>query len=102
MQQVRVAFYTLKPGTADEVVRRAEADLVRRFRNEAGFVAYGLVKTGDDAVISLQTFKDAEAILAGCLQLQTHLLEQDKTLTEVVERLETMVRNGRIAGRAED
>jgi hypothetical protein len=53
VQQVRVAFYTLKPGTADEVVRRAEADLVRRFRNERGFVAYGLVKTGDDAVISL-------------------------------------------------
>ncbi len=43
---------------------------------------------------ALQTYKDAEAILAECLQLQTHLQEQDKTLKEVVERLETMVRNG--------
>ncbi len=43
---------------------------------------------------ALQTYKDAEAILAECLQLQTHLQAQDKTLMEVVERLETMVRNG--------
>jgi len=64
MQQVRVAVYTLKPGTADEVIRRAETDLVGRFRNEVGFVAYGLVKTGDDAVISLSIWDLADQATA--------------------------------------
>ncbi len=64
MQQVRVAFYTLKPGTVDEVIRRAEADLVLRFRNEIGFVAYGLIKTGDDALISLSIWDLVEQATA--------------------------------------
>jgi len=53
MQQVRIAVLTLKPGTADEVIRRAKAEVAPRLHGEAGFVAYGLVKTGDTTVISL-------------------------------------------------
>jgi len=55
------------------------------------------VLAGSSDQRALQTYKDAEAILAECLQLQTHLQEQDKTLMEVVERVETMVRNGQSA-----
>ncbi len=39
MQQVRVAVYTLKSATADEVIRRAEADVALHFSNEVGFLA---------------------------------------------------------------
>jgi hypothetical protein len=35
-----------------------------------------------------QTYSDAEAILAECLQLQAHLQAQDKTLDDLVARLE--------------
>jgi hypothetical protein len=32
----------------------------------------------------LQTYNDAEAILHECLQLQAHLMEQDKVLTDLI------------------
>ena len=37
--QARVAFYRVKPGTADELIARVEADLAGTYRNHAGFVA---------------------------------------------------------------
>jgi hypothetical protein len=37
---------------------------------------------------SQQTYSDAEAILAECLQLQAHLQAQDKVLDDLVTRLE--------------
>jgi hypothetical protein len=36
---------------------------------------------------SEQTYKDAEAILAECLQLQAHLQAQDKVLDDVIEHV---------------
>ncbi len=39
-----------------------------------------------------QTYSDAEAILAECLQLQAHLQVQDKVLNDLVTRLEAVVR----------
>jgi len=33
---------------------------------------------------AVQTYKDAEAILHECLQLQAHLLEQDKMLERLI------------------
>jgi hypothetical protein len=36
---------------------------------------------------SVQTFKDAEAILAECLALQTHLEDQDRVLDDIIRHL---------------
>ena len=53
---------------------------------------------------SEQTYKDAEAILSECLQLQQHLQAQDKILDDVVERVrahhEELRRLGRQQGPA--
>jgi quinol monooxygenase YgiN len=57
MQHVRVAVYKFKQGTVDEVVRRAEAGLLPTFRNQPGFVAYGVVKTGNDEGVSLSVWE---------------------------------------------
>ena len=46
----------MKPGTADELIRRAEADLAVTYRYQAGFVGYGLIKSGGDALISLSNW----------------------------------------------
>ncbi|MEO8899002.1 MAG: hypothetical protein ABI352_00810 [Candidatus Dormibacter sp.] len=43
---------------------------------------------------SEQTFKDAEAILAECLQLQEHLQAQDHVLEGLVTRLEKVAPRG--------
>ena len=64
MQQARVGLYKVKPGTADQLIRRAEADLAVTYRYQAGFVAYGLIKSGDDALISLSIWDTADQAAA--------------------------------------
>ena len=64
MQHARIAVYQVKPGTADEIARRAQAEMLPIFRSQPGFVAYGGVTTDVDTVISLsfwQTQEQAEA-----------------------------------------
>ena len=60
MQYVRVAVYKARPGTVDEMARRAEAGMLPIFRNQPGFVAYGIVKTGADEGISLSVWETRE------------------------------------------
>ena len=64
MQYARIAVYQVKPGTADEIARRAQDGMLPIFRSQPGFVAYGGVTTDMDTVISLsfwQTQQQAEA-----------------------------------------
>jgi Antibiotic biosynthesis monooxygenase len=68
MQHARIGVYQVKPGTADEIARRAQAEMLPIFRSQPGFVAYGGVTTGVDTVISLsiwQTQEQAEAAVRG-------------------------------------
>ncbi len=60
MQHVRTALYQCKPGTIDEVLRRAEAGMLPTFRQQPGFVAYGIVKTGESSAISLSFWQSQE------------------------------------------
>lgn len=60
MQHVRVAVYKTKRGTVDEVARKAEAGLLPIFRKQPGFVAYGLVKSGEDEGVSLSVWETHE------------------------------------------
>lgn len=39
---------------------------------------------------STQTYKDAEAILSECQQLQGHLKSQDQLLSDIVDRMQTL------------
>jgi heme-degrading monooxygenase HmoA len=64
VQQARIALYRVKPGTADEVIRHAEAHLVPAYRGHPGFVAYGLITSGDAAVIALSIWDTAEQAAA--------------------------------------
>lgn len=40
---------------------------------------------------AVETYKDAEAILAECLHLQAHLQEQDQILDDLVQRMQKVV-----------
>ena len=60
MAYVRVAVYRIKAGTADEIVRQAQADVLPIFRQQPGFIAYEGVVTGDDEVVSISTWESAE------------------------------------------
>ena len=60
MQHVRVGVYKFKRGTVDEVLRKAEAGLLPIFRNQPGFVGYGVVKSGEDEGVSLSVWETHE------------------------------------------
>jgi heme-degrading monooxygenase HmoA len=87
MQQARVGLYKVKPGTADEVIRRAEADLAVTYRYQPGFVAYGLIKNGDDALISLSIWDTAEQAKAA---IQT-AAEEQRHFGEMIESVDNYV-----------
>lgn len=57
MQHVRVALYKAKPGTVDDVIRKAQGGMLPIFRAQPGFIGYGLVKTGDDALIEISAWQ---------------------------------------------
>jgi len=56
----RVVIYKFKPGTADEVIRKADKGLAPVYRKLAGFRSYEAVRTGPDSAISFSTW-DSEA-----------------------------------------
>lgn len=60
MQHVRVALYKVKPGTVDDTIRKAQGGMLPIFRAQPGFIGYGLVKTGDDALISISAWQSTE------------------------------------------
>ncbi len=88
MQQARVGLYKLKPGTADEVIRRAETDLVLHYRSQLGFVAYGLIKSGDDALISLSIWDTPDQAEAA---VRTAAAWEQQHIGEMVESIENYV-----------
>ena len=60
MAHVRVAIYQIRPGTADEILRRAQSGMLPIFRQQPGFVAYEGVVTADEEVVSISTWESAE------------------------------------------
>jgi heme-degrading monooxygenase HmoA len=60
MHQANIELYRVKPGTADEVIHRVVAGLALVYRNQPGFVAYELIKTCDEGLVSLSVWNRAE------------------------------------------
>jgi hypothetical protein len=64
MKHVRVATYEIKQGTFQEIADRAQDGMLRTFRDQPGFIRYGLADLGDKTCLSLslwETRKDADS-----------------------------------------
>jgi heme-degrading monooxygenase HmoA len=64
MQHVRIATYEIKKGSFEELAHIAQDGMLREFRDQPGFIRYGLADSGDNTCISLslwETRKDADA-----------------------------------------
>jgi heme-degrading monooxygenase HmoA len=64
MKHVRVATYEIKQGTFQEIAEVAEDGMLRTFRDQPGFIRYGLADLGDKTCLSLslwETRKDADS-----------------------------------------
>jgi len=64
MKHLRIATYEIKNGTFEDVSKLAEDGMLRTFRDQPGFIRYGLADLGDKKCLSLslwETRKDAES-----------------------------------------
>ena len=64
MKHVRIATYEIKTGTFEDIARVAEDGMLRTFRDQPGFIRYGLADLGDQKCLSLslwETRKDADS-----------------------------------------
>ena len=64
MQHLRLANYEIKKGTFQDVAKAAENGMLRTFREQPGFVRYGLADVGDKTCVSIslwETRKHADA-----------------------------------------
>ncbi|HET9250084.1 MAG TPA: antibiotic biosynthesis monooxygenase [Actinomycetota bacterium] len=64
MTHVRIATYEIKKGSFRELADVAQDGMLREFRNQPGFVRYGLADSGNETCVSLsmwETRKDADA-----------------------------------------
>ena len=94
MQYARIGVYKAKPGsalTADETIRRSQNGMLPIFRNQPGFAGYGLVKVGEDSVISIsfwQTREQAEAAVQAIASwVKDNLAEMIETVRNYVGEL---------------
>jgi hypothetical protein len=64
MKHVRLATYEIKQGSFQEVAELASDGMLRTFRDQTGFIRYGVADVGDKTCLSLslwETREDAEA-----------------------------------------
>jgi hypothetical protein len=64
MKHVRVATYEIKKGSFQELADVAQSGMLRTFRDQPGFIRYGLADLGDKNCLSLslwETRKDADS-----------------------------------------
>jgi quinol monooxygenase YgiN len=54
-----IAVYKLQ-ASASDMVRRAEEEMLPIFRQQPGFIAYELIETGTDSLISISTWQSQE------------------------------------------
>jgi quinol monooxygenase YgiN len=88
-QHARIAFYQLKPEyTADEMVSRVQAEFLPLFRDEPGFIAYGLVRTSEHSVVSLSFWQSQEEAEAA-VQFAASWVKE--TISDMIESLQNYV-----------
>ena len=61
MSCARIVLYDLRPGTVDFAIRNARVGLLPIFRQQAGFISYQVVKTGEASVISISFWETKAA-----------------------------------------
>ena len=64
VKHVRVATYEIKKGSFQEIADVAQDGMLRTFRDQPGFIRYGLADLGDKTCLSLslwETRKDADS-----------------------------------------
>jgi len=60
MKHLRVATYEIKKGSFQEIADVAQDGMLRKFRDQPGFIRYGLADLGDKTCLSLSLWETRE------------------------------------------
>jgi hypothetical protein len=60
MQHLRIATYTINKGTFQEVADSAKTGMLPKFKEQPGFVRYGLADLGDRTCMSISLWETRE------------------------------------------
>jgi heme-degrading monooxygenase HmoA len=71
MTYARIGMYTAKPGTLDDILKKAEAELVPMTRQQPGFRRYFTVRTGEDSLVSVTAWETKEQAEQAAEQLSS-------------------------------
>jgi Antibiotic biosynthesis monooxygenase. len=88
MQNMRIASYKITQGTFPEIADSAREGMLKTFRNQPGFLRYGLADTGKNTCLSIslwETRDEAErATLVAATWVREHLADRvELTSTQV-------------------
>lgn len=80
MQNLRIASYKITRGTFPDIVDAAREGMLMTFRNQPGFLRYGLADTGNSTCLSIslwETRAQAEAAsLVAATWVREHLADR--------------------------
>ena len=100
MQHLRVGLYLLSGGTADQVVERvrSKGGMVEVFREQPGFVAYGVGVTDDGFLLSISIWDSAAqadaATETAAAWVEEHLAERVELQDDFIADLAFLVQGG--------
>lgn len=84
----RVAIWQFKPGTADALAQRVQAEMVPIMEREPGFTGYGVARTGENSAVTVTTFASQEQAQAAGEKTGAWVREHAASAVESVERSE--------------
>lgn len=100
MQHLRVGIYMLTGGTPDDVIKsvRSKGGMLEVFREQPGFVAYGIATTDDDYLISLSIWESAEqadaATAVAAEWVEEHIEQRVELQNDYIADLDFLVQAG--------
>lgn len=83
MKHVRIATYDIKDGTFEQIAEVAQDGMLRTFRDQPGFIRYGLADLGDRKCLSLSLWETRENADASVPVAATWVRENMNTRVEL-------------------
>ena len=88
MQTMRIANYKMTKGTFSDIADVAKEGMLKTFRNEPGFLRYGLADTGDQTCVSISLWETRAQAESATLVSSAWVLEH---LSDRVELVSTKI-----------
>jgi antibiotic biosynthesis monooxygenase len=83
MEHLRVATYEIKAGNFQEIAEKARDGMLKTFKEQPGFIRYGLADIGDKKALSISFWNSHKDADAATLVAATWVLENLKDSIEL-------------------